>query len=151
MSETVTTTSPGETIDLGRSFAFRLRPGDVVALLGDLGTGKTRFVMGVCEALGARGHIASPTFTLINEYPAPFGIVAHIDLYRIGFDPVLKGSDFVGFQSGKVPADIAEEQRLGLARRHVHKRGKHRTEPAGLPCTGRRGAFGRRLSRGGLH
>lgn len=84
MSETVTTTSPGETIDLGRSFASRLRPGDVVALLGDLGTGKTRFVMGVCEALGARGHIASPTFTLINEYPAPFGTVAHIDMYRIG-------------------------------------------------------------------
>ncbi len=84
MTETVTTTSPGETIDLGRSFASRLRPGDVVALLGDLGTGKTRFVLGVCEALGARGHVASPTFTLINEYPAPFGAVVHIDMYRIG-------------------------------------------------------------------
>ena len=83
MSETVTTTSPAETIDFGRSFAARLRPGDVVAILGDLGTGKTRFVMGVCDALGARGHIASPTFTLINEYPAPFGGVVHIDMYRI--------------------------------------------------------------------
>jgi tRNA threonylcarbamoyladenosine biosynthesis protein TsaE len=40
--------------------------------------------MGVCEALGARGHIASPTFTLINEYPASFGSVVHIDMYRIG-------------------------------------------------------------------
>ncbi len=84
MSETVTTTSPAETTDLGRSFASRLLPGDVVALLGDLGTGKTRFVMGVCDALGARGHVASPTFTLINEYPAPFGAVVHIDMYRIG-------------------------------------------------------------------
>ena len=84
MSETVTTTSPAETIDLGRSFAARLHPGDVVAILGDLGTGKTRFVMGVCDALGARGHVASPTFTLINEYPAPFGAVVHIDMYRIG-------------------------------------------------------------------
>jgi len=84
MIETVTTTSPGETINLGKSFAPRLHPGDVVALLGDLGTGKTRFVMGVCEALGARGHVASPTFTLINEYPAPFGAVVHIDMYRIG-------------------------------------------------------------------
>ncbi len=84
MSETVTTTSPAETTDLGRSFASRLHPGDVVALLGDLGTGKTRFVMGVCDALGARGHVASPTFTLINEYPAPFGAVVHIDMYRIG-------------------------------------------------------------------
>jgi tRNA threonylcarbamoyladenosine biosynthesis protein TsaE len=84
MSETVTTTSPGETIDLGRSFAARLRPGDVVAILGDLGTGKTRFVMGVCDALRVRGHVASPTFTLINEYPAAFGAVVHIDMYRIG-------------------------------------------------------------------
>lgn len=84
MNETVTTTSPEETINLGRSFASGLHPGDVVALLGDLGTGKTRFVMGVCEALGARGHVASPTFTLINEYPAPFGSVVHIDMYRIG-------------------------------------------------------------------
>ncbi len=84
MSETVTTTSPGETIELGRSFASRLRPGDVVALLGELGTGKTRFVMGVCEALGTGGHVSSPTFTLINEYPAPFGAVVHIDMYRIG-------------------------------------------------------------------
>lgn len=75
--------SPGETTDLGRSFASRLQPGDVVALVGDLGTGKTRFVMGVCEALGARGHVASPTFTLINEYPAPFGAVVHVDMYRI--------------------------------------------------------------------
>jgi tRNA threonylcarbamoyladenosine biosynthesis protein TsaE len=84
MSETVTTTSPGQTIDLGRSFASRLHPGDVVAILGDLGTGKTRFVMGVCDALGASGHVASPTFTLINEYPAPFGSVVHVDMYRIG-------------------------------------------------------------------
>jgi tRNA threonylcarbamoyladenosine biosynthesis protein TsaE len=84
MSETVTTRSPEETIRLGKSFAARLRPGDVVAILGDLGTGKTRFVMGVCEALGARGHVASPTFTLINEYPASFGSVVHIDMYRIG-------------------------------------------------------------------
>jgi tRNA threonylcarbamoyladenosine biosynthesis protein TsaE len=84
MSETVTTRSPEETIRLGGLFAARLHPGDVVAILGDLGTGKTRFVMGVCEALGARGHIASPTFTLINEYPASFGSVVHIDMYRIG-------------------------------------------------------------------
>ncbi len=84
MSETVTTTSPGETTQLGSSFASKLHPGDVVAILGDLGSGKTRFVMGVCDALGARGHVASPTFTLINEYPAPFGAVVHIDMYRIG-------------------------------------------------------------------
>jgi len=75
--------SPGETEAAGREFARRLRPGDVVALEGTLGSGKTKFTAGVCAGLGAVGHVVSPTFTLINEYSAPFGIVAHIDMYRI--------------------------------------------------------------------
>ncbi len=77
------TSSSRETRDLGRSLAQSLVGGDVVALFGDLGSGKTEFVMGVCEQLGARGHVASPTFTLINEYPAENCMVAHMDLYRI--------------------------------------------------------------------
>ena len=77
------TSSSEETIALGQSFAARLRPGDLVALTGPLGTGKTRFVQGVCEGLVVRVHVGSPTFTLINEYPAPFGTVVHVDLYRI--------------------------------------------------------------------
>lgn len=81
---TFVTHSAAETSALGRSFAASLRPGDVVALFGNLGSGKTGFVAGVCQGLGARGHVSSPTFTLINEYAAPFGVVAHIDLYRIG-------------------------------------------------------------------
>jgi len=78
-----TTHSPGETVALGRRTAAELVPGDVVALSGTLGSGKTLFVCGVCEGLGVSGRVSSPTFTLINEYPAPFGEVAHIDLYRI--------------------------------------------------------------------
>ena len=84
MSDTVTTTRRRRPLALGQIVRAELHPGDVVALLGDLGSGKTRFVMGVCDALGARGHVASPTFTLINEYPAPFGAVVHVDMYRIG-------------------------------------------------------------------
>ena len=75
--------SAEETENAGREFAGRLAPGDVVALTGPLGSGKTRFVAGVCAALGVAGRVTSPTFTLINEYPAPFGMVAHIDMYRI--------------------------------------------------------------------
>jgi tRNA threonylcarbamoyladenosine biosynthesis protein TsaE len=75
--------SAEETEAAGRAFAARLRPGDVVALTGTLGSGKTRFAAGVCGGLGVRGHVTSPTFTLINEYPAAFGVVAHIDMYRI--------------------------------------------------------------------
>ncbi len=78
-----TSSSPESTVALGRDFARTLAPGSVVALFGDLGTGKTQFVSGICAGLHVRGHVASPTFTLINEYPAPFGTVAHVDLYRI--------------------------------------------------------------------
>lgn len=81
--KTFRTKSPEETVQLGKTFARSLSPGDVVALVGDLGSGKTHFVVGVCEALGVVARATSPTFTIINEYPAPFGMVVHIDLYRI--------------------------------------------------------------------
>jgi tRNA threonylcarbamoyladenosine biosynthesis protein TsaE len=81
--KTFLTHSRQETIELGKSFAQSLSPGSVVGLFGDLGSGKTHFVMGVCEALAVQGHVTSPTFTIINEYPASFGTVVHIDLYRI--------------------------------------------------------------------
>ena len=76
--------SPEETARLGKQFAASLRSGNVVALTGDLGTGKTHFIAGACEGLGVRGHVASPTFTIINEYPSEGRTVVHVDLYRIG-------------------------------------------------------------------
>ncbi len=77
------TKSPEETREVGKSFAAQLKGGDVVTLAGNLGSGKTQFVVGVCEGLNVRGHVASPTFTFINEYETDFGKVAHMDLYRI--------------------------------------------------------------------
>ena len=76
--------SPQETIALGKSLGLSLKPGDVVAICGMLGTGKTTFVSGVCEALGVQSHVSSPSFTMINEYASPGGPVVHIDLYRVG-------------------------------------------------------------------
>ena len=72
-----------ETMQFGMSFARSLHNGDVVALFGDLGTGKTHFIAGVCRSLGVQGQTASPTFTIINEYPAIGCTVVHIDLFRI--------------------------------------------------------------------
>jgi tRNA threonylcarbamoyladenosine biosynthesis protein TsaE len=80
---TLVTRSPEETEKAGADFAGLLKAGDIVALTGTLGSGKTRFVAGVCEALGAGGHFGSPTFTLINEYPAGTLTVVHADMYRI--------------------------------------------------------------------
>ncbi|MEO7729536.1 MAG: tRNA (adenosine(37)-N6)-threonylcarbamoyltransferase complex ATPase subunit type 1 TsaE, partial [Kofleriaceae bacterium] len=59
-----------------------VRGGDAIALIGDLGAGKTTLVTGLVAALGG-GSAASPTFSLVNEYPAGRLVVWHVDLYRI--------------------------------------------------------------------
>lgn len=71
-----------QTRDIARSFARRLRPGDVVGLVGELGAGKTCFVQGLADGLGCKLPAASPTFTLLNVYPGPVPLY-HLDLYRI--------------------------------------------------------------------
>lgn len=79
---TITTASPEETIAAGRALAARLSPGSTVALQGQLGAGKTRFVQGLVEGWGGTETATSPTFTLVHEYPTPRGPVFHLDLYR---------------------------------------------------------------------
>lgn len=66
-------------MEFGRQLARTLKPGDVVALSGDLGAGKTCLVKGIAAGLGITHEITSPTFTLIHEYPP----LAHVDLYRL--------------------------------------------------------------------
>jgi tRNA threonylcarbamoyladenosine biosynthesis protein TsaE len=83
----VVTASPDETEALAARLAEHLSPGDVVTISGDLGAGKTTFVRGAARALGVRGPVSSPTFTIGHRYEAPTP-VAHLDLYRItGLDP----------------------------------------------------------------
>jgi tRNA threonylcarbamoyladenosine biosynthesis protein TsaE len=78
------TTSPAETVRLGYSLAGRLTAGDVVALYGDLGSGKTHLAKGICAGLGIDPeHVTSPTFALINEYPGGRMPVYHFDTYRL--------------------------------------------------------------------
>lgn len=77
------THSPQETVELGKAFAVTLSAGDVVGLSGNLGSGKTQFVAGVCDGLGVQHRAVSPTFTLINEYEGQRVKVIHVDLYRI--------------------------------------------------------------------
>ncbi len=52
-------------------------------MTGALGTGKTHFIQGVCRGLGVKEHVASPTFTIVNEYRTPSMDVYHFDLYRV--------------------------------------------------------------------
>lgn len=78
----VTTSSPSATEALGRRLGARLRAGDVVALVGPLGAGKTVLARGIAEGAGARGGIASPSFVIVREYPGPVRVY-HADLYRL--------------------------------------------------------------------
>ena len=79
--------SPEETEALAADLARTLRAGDIVAVSGDLGAGKTTFVRGAARELGVTGPVSSPTFTIGHRYEAPVP-VAHLDLYRIaGLDP----------------------------------------------------------------
>jgi hypothetical protein len=82
------------TAALGARVAGGLAPGDIVALEGDLGAGKTALARAVLQALGVREDVPSPTFTLVQRYETPALIVNHFDLYRIKSESEL---DELGF------------------------------------------------------
>lgn len=80
--------SPAETEAIAANFAACLRPGELVALHGDLGSGKTVFARGLARALGITEPVTSPTFALVQEYELPEPVrgirhLCHLDLYRI--------------------------------------------------------------------
>jgi tRNA threonylcarbamoyladenosine biosynthesis protein TsaE len=78
----IETHSPEETDAAGRRLGAALRPGDVVALHGPLGAGKTVFARGIAQGCGATGYMASPSFIVIREYPGAVRVY-HVDLYRL--------------------------------------------------------------------
>ena len=69
--------------DLAAALAAMSVPGDVLALYGELGTGKTVFARAFIRARGGTGEVPSPTFTLVQSYDLPNGLIYHFDLYRI--------------------------------------------------------------------
>ncbi len=80
----ITTNSPGETIEFGRNLGAKLRGGEVIAICGPLGSGKTHLIKGIAAGAGAEDltHVNSPTFVIINEYSGRLDI-CHIDAYRL--------------------------------------------------------------------
>ena len=109
-----------ETIRIGKSIGSRLRAGDVVALVGELGAGKTQFIKGLAAGagVGKPTYVSSPSFTLINEYPGkvPF---YHIDLFRLesqkeaeglGLEDYLHGGGITAIEwADKIPSLLPGE------------------------------------------
>jgi tRNA threonylcarbamoyladenosine biosynthesis protein TsaE len=81
----IQTRSASETVRIGKTIGNRLLLGDVVALVGELGAGKTQFIKGLAAGVGIENsaYISSPSFTLIHEYPGEIPFY-HIDLFRLG-------------------------------------------------------------------
>lgn len=96
MTEPLETSSSDETTVLGHALATALRPGDVVALTGDLGAGKTQLVKGVAEGLGVREAVTSPTFSILGVHPGTRLTLNHFDLYRLDLESELEDIDFWG-------------------------------------------------------
>jgi tRNA threonylcarbamoyladenosine biosynthesis protein TsaE len=126
------TQTTSETVRIGKSIGSLLRPGDVVALVGELGTGKTQFIKGLAEGLGVGKptYISSPSFTLINEYPGrvPF---YHIDLFRLesekeaeelGLEEYFQGEGITAIEwADRIPSLLPDEN-LWI---HIHYTGKN--------------------------
>ena len=106
-SRTATSDSEDQTAALGQALGGTLRPGDVVLLYGDLGAGKTAFVRGMARGIGANpDEVTSPTFTIVQEYAGPSGILYHVDLYRLegpeiddlGLEDLISGDGIVAIE-----------------------------------------------------
>lgn len=83
MKQTIITNSYEETQKLGADFAQKFNSIPVLALYGDLGSGKTTFIQGLAKGLGIEKKIISPTFIIMRTYEANLRTFYHVDLYRI--------------------------------------------------------------------
>ncbi len=102
--------SVNETISFAKKIAFFLRPGDILALSGELGSGKTWFTKGIALGLNIPADlVTSPSFTLVNEYQGKF-ILFHIDAYRLKdkSDFLSAGLDEYFFKDGIVIMEWAD-------------------------------------------
>ncbi|MBR1892735.1 MAG: tRNA (adenosine(37)-N6)-threonylcarbamoyltransferase complex ATPase subunit type 1 TsaE [Lachnospiraceae bacterium] len=84
MSEIFESFKSEDTFEIGRKFGEQVKKGDVIALKGDLGVGKTVFTKGFAAGLGIKEHINSPTFTIMQSYDEGRLPLYHFDVYRIG-------------------------------------------------------------------
>jgi tRNA threonylcarbamoyladenosine biosynthesis protein TsaE len=126
------TSTTSETIRTGKRLGRLLQPGDVVALVGDLGTGKTQFIKGLAEGVGVgkATYVSSPSFTLIHEYPGRIPLY-HIDLFRLesekeveglGLEEYVRGNGITAIEWADKVSSLLPEELLWV---HIHDTGKN--------------------------
>lgn len=154
------TTSASETAALGSSVAEVVEAGDLLVLMGDLGTGKTTFVQGFGRGLGVRQPITSPTFVLVRSYPGRLELF-HADAYRLGglaemedlgLHQLIDGQGVAVVEWGELAAPLSGSDHLEVRfelEGPDEERRRVRLLPVGPRWQARRDELGRRLRRFG--
>ena len=101
-----------ETEQIAIEYAKTLKKGDIIALYGDLGVGKTVFARGILKGLGYFGIVNSPTFTIVNEYRIDGIVVAHFDMYRVDDEDSLETAGYYDYISTKAYMIIEWGERI---------------------------------------
>jgi tRNA threonylcarbamoyladenosine biosynthesis protein TsaE len=118
-----------QTLETGRIIGSVLERGDIVALIGELGSGKTCLTQGLAQGLGVAENVpvVSPTFTLINEYPGTLPLV-HLDVYRLsgprdledmGYEEYVYGGGVVVIEWAEKVRDVLPDRTLFVTMRYV--------------------------------
>jgi len=150
--------SPEETVRVGKILAEGLTAGDVVALTGELGSGKTCLTQGIACGLGVPGDYAvtSPTFTLINEYPGRQMNLYHLDVYRLkgcadlaemGYDEYLYGGGVMVIEWAEKVLEAVPDDALFVTMTYLDEN-QRKIELSG--CLDRIGSYGRVFKNGGF-
>lgn len=118
-----------QTLETGRIIGSVLERGDIVALIGELGSGKTCLTQGLAQGLGVAENVpvVSPTFTLINEYPGKLPLV-HLDVYRLsgprdledmGYEEYFYGGGVIVIEWAEKVRDVLPDRTLFVTMRYV--------------------------------
>lgn len=133
MNRGFTASSPQAMMDLGAEFAAQAKPGDVFALVGNLGSGKTHWTKGFLKQLQPETAVTSPTFSIVNSYTNGASPVHHFDFYRLksanelidlGWDEYLESDTIVICEWADLFPELFPERTQWLE--FFHLEGDHR-------------------------